>query len=132
MMNNWETNYAGKIGLGVAIDYTLAWGLENIWARISTLASQLRAGLSHIPRVRLHDLGVQKCGIVTFTLDGWPPQDIRRKLTEHKVNVSVSLAEYSRLDMDQRGLASVVRASAHYYNTVEEIEQFCDFVTRLI
>src|SRR5688572_11944126 len=33
---NWETNYAGKIGLGVAIDYALRWGLDHIWARIIT------------------------------------------------------------------------------------------------
>ena len=34
---NWETNYAGKIGLGVALDYALSWGLDNIWARITAL-----------------------------------------------------------------------------------------------
>lgn len=128
---NWETNYAGKIGLGVAIDYALGWGLEDIWARVSSLAGILRAGLSHIPQVQLHDLGVQKCGIVTFTLGKRDPQAVRHKLAEQKVNVSVSLAEYSRLDMDTRGLTSVVRASVHYYNTEEEIERFCDLLTRL-
>src|SRR3989454_6795670 len=28
---NWETNYAGKIGLATAIDYAMQWGLDNIW-----------------------------------------------------------------------------------------------------
>ena len=31
---NWETNYATKIGLGVAVDYALEWGLEPIRARV--------------------------------------------------------------------------------------------------
>ena len=129
---NWETNYAGKIGLGVAIDYALAWGLEDIWRRVSTLASTLRTRLSHIPAVQVHDLGLQKCGIVTLTIDGWSPEEIRGKLAGQKMNVSVSRAASTRLDMDGRGLAGVVRASVHYYNTEEEIERFCDFITRMI
>ena len=128
---NWETNVAGKIGLGVAIGYALAWGLESIWTRVSNIAGTLRTRLSHIPHVQLHDLGVRKCGIVAFTIDEKNPQEIRRKLAEQKMNVSVSPAEYTRLDMDKRGLASLVRASVHYYNTEEEIERFCDFVTTL-
>lgn len=128
---NWETNYAGKIGLGVAVDYALAWGLENIWARVSYLADTLRNYLNGIPHVQLHDMGAQKCGIVTFTIGKWDPQEVHRKLAEQKMNVSVSLAEYSRLDMDKRGLTSVVRASVHYYNSKEEIERFCDVVSSL-
>jgi selenocysteine lyase/cysteine desulfurase len=125
---NWETNYAGKIGLGVAVDYALAWGLDNIWTRVASLANTLRTRLQHIPRVQVHDLGIQKCGIVTFTIDGCTPQEIRGKLAEQKMNVSISTAASTRLDMDQRGLASLVRASVHYYNTAEEIERFCDSV----
>lgn len=129
---NWETNYAGKIGLGVAIDYALAWGLEGIWTRISSLSSTLRTRLNDVPHVTLQDLGAQKCGIVTFTIANRDPQTIRRRLAEQKINVSVSLAESTRLDMDKRGLASVVRASVHYYNSEEEIERFCDCIARLV
>ena len=128
---NWETYYAGKIGLGVAIDYALQWGLEDIWTRVSSLANTLRTRLGQLPRIRVHDLGVQKCGIVTFTIDRCSPQEIRRKLAEQKMNVSVSTAASTRLDMDGRGLASVVRASVHYYNSEEEIERFCDSIRRI-
>src|SRR5438552_12507234 len=41
----WETNYAGKIGLGVAIDYALQWGMDTLWRRIKNLAYKLRTQL---------------------------------------------------------------------------------------
>jgi cysteine desulfurase / selenocysteine lyase len=129
---NWETNVAGKIGLGVAIDYALAWGLGDIWARVSSLASTLRTRLSHLPHVQVHDLGLQKCGIVTFTIDKQDLEEIHLKFVEQKMNVHVSRAASTRLDMDGRGLAGVIRASVHYYNSEEELERFCDFVARMI
>ena len=128
---NWETNYAGKIGLGVAVDYALSWGLESIWARISRLASMLRTRLDDTPGVTLHDLGSHKCGIVTFTVAGQDPRETHHRLAEQNMNIAVSVVTSTRLDMDERGLASVARASVHYYNTEEEVDRFCEAIARV-
>jgi selenocysteine lyase/cysteine desulfurase len=122
---NWETNYAGKIGLGVAVDYALNWGLDAIGERIATLAAQLRAELSELPCVRVHDLGDVQCGIVSFTLDSRDAESVCQQLRQQRINVSVSGALSTLLDMESRRLPSVIRASVHYYNTEEEVEHFC-------
>ncbi len=121
---NWETNYAAKIGLGVALDYALSWGLPAIWQRISRLAAGLRARLAAIPGATLQDLGAEQCGIVTFTVRDQKAEVIQQALAAQQINVSVSLAPYTRLDMDARGLESLVRASVHYYNSEAEVERF--------
>src|SRR5262249_13851699 len=87
---NWETYYAGKIGLGVAIDYALGWGIEAIWERVQVLAALLREGLAQIPGVIVRDQGVQRCGLVTFTLDRLDPNQIQAALAAQQINVSVS------------------------------------------
>ncbi len=124
----WETSYANKIGLAAAIDYALSFGIEAIWARIQHLAAELRARLSAVRGVTLRDLGRHKCGIVTFTLDGWDPKELCLALRKRDINVSVSWQEYAKLDFEARGLSKLVRASVHYYNTLEEIERFCQFL----
>ncbi len=129
---NWETNYAGKIGLGVAIDYALQWGLENTWRRIKNLAYQLRAQLSPLPGVIVHDRGITQCGIVTFTVEEKDPTDIKRQLAGQHINVAISERRSTLLDMDARGLSSLVRASLHYFNTEEEIERFCTALAEII
>ena len=122
---NWETYYAGKIGLGVAIDYALQWGVEAIWARIQGLADDLRRRLSAIAGVTVRDEGVERCGIVSFTVTGSDADAVQRRLAQAHINVSVSRVSSTRLDMEARGLPDLVRASVHYYNTAEEIERFC-------
>jgi selenocysteine lyase/cysteine desulfurase len=122
---SWETNYAGKIGLGVAIDYALSWGLDAIWGRITALASMLRQRLTSLPGVTVHDPGVERCGIVSFTVAGHDADAIRQMLARQHINVTVSRRSSTRLDMEARGLTSVVRASVHYYNSEAEIDRFC-------
>ncbi len=120
---NWETNYAAKIGLGVAVEYALGWGLESIETRITGLANRLRDALTAVPGVSVHDQGRRRCGIVTFTIDGVPAQQVQQQLADHGVNVSVSLVDYARLDLTARGLPDLVRASVHYYNTDDEVDR---------
>lgn len=129
---NWETNYAGKIGLATAIDYAMQWGLDNIWSRLKTLSSQLRTQLSALPGVTVQDRGITQCGIVTFTIKGLDPEEIKKQLAAHHTNVSVPIRSWTFLDMEARGLASVVRASVHYYNTEEEVSQFTGYIEKLV
>lgn len=121
---NWESNVAGRLGLGVALDYARAWGVADSYARIRELAGPLRVGLSQLPGASVRDRGAEQCGIVSFTVDGHEPQAIRDALRERAINVSVSVRQYTRLDMESRGLKAVLRASVHYYNTASEIERF--------
>lgn len=59
---NWETNYAGKLGLGSAIDYALALDIAQTYAVVRDLAAELRSRLAQIPNVRIHDGGSERCG----------------------------------------------------------------------
>ena len=119
---NWETNYATKIGLGVAVDYALGWGIDDIRHRVSGLAESLRERLADIPGVSVHDLGRERCGIVTFRVADRDADTVAAELRSQGINVSASVAAYARLDLEHRGLPDLVRASVHYYNTEDELE----------
>jgi cysteine desulfurase / selenocysteine lyase len=122
----WEGNYAGRIGLGTAIDYALKWDINITWQRICHLAEELRRGLANLPGVTVQDLGRQKCGIVTFTVEGKKPSEIKQLLKNKKINVTVAPKSYTLLDMERRRFYDgLVRASVHYYNSEEEIDRFC-------
>ncbi len=127
----WEGNVAGKIGLGVAIDYALAWGLGPIRRRVTGLADALRARLAEIPGVSLRDLGIARCGIVSFEVEGRDPLAVRAALARAGFNIETSSAAATRLDMTARGLDCLVRASVHYYNTEDEVARFGDALAAL-
>lgn len=66
------------------------------------------------------------CVEVLFTVEGCEAVAVRDALPARGINVSVSLVEFARLDMEARGLTQMVRASVHYYNTDDEVERFCE------
>jgi selenocysteine lyase/cysteine desulfurase len=121
---NWECNVAAKIAMGTAVDYALEWGLDNIEIRIAALAGALREGLAALPGVMLRDLGSRQCGIVSFTVDSRAPADVVAGLNSRGINLSVSRATSTQLDMHARGLDALVRAGVHYYNDEDEVARF--------
>lgn len=128
----WEQNLAGKLGLAAAMRYARGWGIEDIWARVRSLAEQLRTRLAELPGVEVRDTGAQRCGIVTFTVQGREPWDLQRRLAARRVHVYVIEPDSALLDLRARGLPGVVRASVHYYNAEEEVERFCDELAALL
>jgi cysteine desulfurase/selenocysteine lyase len=123
----WEANYAAKVGLGAALDYAASWTPEAIWERVRALADRLRAGLTRIGAT-IMDTGNVRGGIVTFTLEGVEPAALRDAMTPLGVNIWTSSRPHTRIDMEDRGLTEIVRASVHYYNTEAEIDRFCELV----
>ena len=125
---NWETNCATRIGLGVAARYANTIGLPSIWQRVRSLAARLRESLSSIPGVSVCDRGQVKCGIVTFVCKDRSAAEIKARLRQQKINCSTSEASWTRIDMDCRGLTAVVRASVHYYNTDGETDALVEAI----
>ncbi len=121
----WECNVAAKLGLGAALDYAVAWGLPSIRDRIYELAGDLRERLAQLPGIRVRDVGAEQCGIVTFTVEDMAAEQVKELLARHRINVSVSRIPSTRLDMENRGLDELVRASVHYYNTTDELTALC-------
>jgi selenocysteine lyase/cysteine desulfurase len=125
---NWESYVAGRVGLMAAVRYANDIGLHNIERRVEQLGARLRDQLQGVPGVTVHDLGVRKCGIVTFTKDGTEPQALSERLRERGMNISVSALAYARLDLGQRNIPALARASVHYFNTDTEIDRFTEAV----
>jgi selenocysteine lyase/cysteine desulfurase len=126
---SWEHSVATRLGLGAAVDYALALGADAIAARVVALAESLRGQLHEAPAVTLHDLGRERSGIVTFTIDGLDVYELAARLREQGINISVSTIDFARYDFEARGLEAVARASVHYYNTEEELERLVAAVT---
>jgi selenocysteine lyase/cysteine desulfurase len=119
---NWESNYAAKLGLGRAIDYALDIGVDVIEHEVNRLAALLRDKLSTVPAVTVHDIGKHKCGIVTFSMAGVEASTIETYLREHRILVSVSSPASTLIDANRRQLPDLVRSGVHYFNTEEELD----------
>jgi selenocysteine lyase/cysteine desulfurase len=128
---NWENYIAGQLGLGAAIDYALSWGPHAISARVIELAESLRARLGDIPGVMLRDLGRQRCGIVSFTLEGRDSRQLVADLRRQQINVSASGPSSTLLDALARKLPELLRASIHYYNSEAEIDRFAEEIATI-
>jgi len=120
---SWEHSVAARLGLGAATDYALALGVDAIAARVVALATSLREQLARLPGLTLHDQGVERCGIVTFTIDAVDAHELAARLRTEGINISVSTIDFARYDFEARGLEAVARASVHYYNTEEELSR---------
>jgi cysteine desulfurase / selenocysteine lyase len=121
----WESAAATRLGLGAAIEYALALGLEKIERRVQGLAALLRERLAEVPGVTVRDLGRVRSGIVTFTCQGHSAGEIMQWLRTNLIAVRITERSATLLDMEQRNLDELVRASVHYYNTEWEIERLC-------
>ena len=60
-----------------------------------------------------------------------PAETIEATLAETGINISVSRRPSTRIDMENRGLEAIVRASVHYYNTDRETDRLVEEIENL-
>jgi cysteine desulfurase / selenocysteine lyase len=117
---------ADRLGLITAGRYALSLGIDEIEAEVSARAAMTRSLLGSLPGVQVHDLGEKRCGLVSFSVAGRDPVEVRDLLWSKGVAVTVTHASSTRLDMTRRGLDSMLRASPHYFVSPGQITGFAE------
>ena len=129
---SWESNYAAVLGLGSAVDYALNLGLNNIQLRNTELASYLRTCLKKIDTVHIHAISDRQCAITSFYVQDQTASNIVNELRKNNINTSVSDPSSTLLDANKNKLPGLIRASVHYYNDKDEIDNFIKVLSSLI
>lgn len=124
-------NIAGSVGLGAAIDYVTALGMDNIAAYEQELLTYGTARLSEIGPVRLIGTARHKGSILSFVMENAHPHDVGTILDA--VGVAVRTGHHCAQPlMDRYGIPATVRASLAFYNTKEEIDTLVRGIDRVI
>ena len=114
-------NIAGVIGLGAAVDYLTAIGLEKILEYENDLLTYATAALSMISGVKLIGTAKEKAGVLSFTLDQIHPHDIGTILDRDGIAIR-SGHHCTQPLMKRLGVPATARASFAFYNTRAEID----------
>lgn len=115
-----------QIGLGVALDYMMGIGMDNIAAHEKRLRDYARARLDGLNWLQVQGTTPDKAAIFSFTLDGAAhAHDISTILDKKGVAVRAGQHCTGPL-MDHLGLTATCRASFAMYNTEEEVDKLVD------
>lgn len=113
---------AGAVGLGAALTYLDALGLDAVAAHERALVEHATAELERIPGLRLLGEPREKAAVVSFVLDGVHPHDLATIVDQHGVAIR-SGHHCAQPIMDRLGVPATARASFGLYNTSEEIDR---------
>jgi cysteine desulfurase/selenocysteine lyase len=115
-----------QIGLGVALDYMMGVGMENIAAHEARLTAYARDRLDGLNWLSVQGQSTRKGAIFSFTLDGAAhAHDISTVLDKKGVAVRAGHHCAQPL-MEHMGVAATCRASMGMYNTEAEIDALVD------
>jgi len=115
-----------QIGLGVALDYMMGLGMENIAAHEGALRDYARERLHGLNWLKVHGDAPGKGAIFSFTMSGGAhPHDISTILDKKGVAVRAGHHCAGPL-MDHLGETATCRASFGLYNTKAEVDVLVD------
>ena len=114
-------NIAGAIGLGAAIDYVNAIGLDRAEAYETELLHYGTEQLQTIEGLKLIGTAHHKSGVLSFLLEGIHPHDIGTVLDTQ--GIAIRTGHHCTQPLMQRfQIPATARASLAFYNTKAEID----------
>ncbi|MEV4312350.1 cysteine desulfurase [Actinocrispum sp. NPDC049592] len=117
------------VGLGAAVDYLSAIGMDKIAAHEHKLTAAALTGLQEIPGVRIvGPVSTESRGsAVSFVIDGVHPHDAGQVLDSHGVEVRVG--HHCAWPLHRRlGIPASIRASFYLYNDLDDVAALLDGV----
>ena len=117
------------IGLGAAVDYVNALGMENIAAHEAALVDYGHRRLGAIDGLRLYGTAEGKAAIFSFAVDGLHPYDTAAALDREGVAVRVGQHCAEPL-MARLGVDGTVRASCGLYTSLQDIDRLAEAIVK--
>jgi cysteine desulfurase/selenocysteine lyase len=112
---------AAAIGLGAAVDYLSAIGMNAIAAHERALLDYATEQVTRMPGVRIIGTAGEKAAVLSFTLDGVHPHDVGTLLNQD--GVAVRTGHHCAQPVMQRfKVPATSRASFAFYNTMVEVD----------
>jgi cysteine desulfurase / selenocysteine lyase len=123
-------NIADAVGLGAAIDYVTAIGMETIERYEHELLTYATEKLLAVPGLKLIGTAPEKAGVLSFVVQGLRTEDIGSALDQE--GIAVRSGHHCAQPILRRfGHESTVRASLALYNTCEDIDALVAALLRL-
>lgn len=114
---------AAAIGLGAAVDYLLAIGMDAIAAHELDLLNYATEQIGRLPGVRIIGTAATKTAVLSFEVEGVHPHDIGTLLNLEGVAVRTGHHCVQPV-MLRLQVPATTRASFAFYNTMAEVDTF--------
>ena len=124
-------NAEGAIGLGAALDWLQAIGMQRVAEHESALLEYGTRLLDEIPGVRIHGRAATKTGVLAFTVAGVHAHDVGTVLDGEGVAVRAGHHCAQPL-MERYGVAAMARASLGIYNDREDLDRLARAVRNAV
>ncbi len=124
-------NYIGAIGLAEAINYVEQFDPVVVEAHEQKLLSLATAQLSKIEGLRIYGTQPNKCGIISFNVEGVHPYDLGMILD--KLGIAIRTGQHcAEPTMEHFGVKGMCRMSLGIYNIEADIDAFVQGVDRAV
>jgi len=124
-------NVEGPIGLGTALDYLSAIGMENIERYEHKLTDYGIKALKAVPGLKIIGGAKNRMSVLSFVINGIDNEMISKELDREGIAIRVG-HHCAQPAVRRMGYESIARASTAFYNTTDEIDHLVEVLHKLV